>query len=71
MYKYSVRTSQRTYCTSIRNIHSLILYKEAIVVRSVHKSVKSNYQLRHVCPSVRPSVCMELLVSHWMNFHEI
>jgi hypothetical protein len=24
-----------------------------------------------ICPSVRLSVCMEQLCSHWMDFHEI
>jgi len=31
------------------------------------KSQKSDYELRHVCPSVR----MEQLSSHWTDFHEI
>jgi len=29
-----------------------------IIFRRVHKIVKSDYYLHHVCPDVRPSVCM-------------
>jgi hypothetical protein len=35
------------------------------------KTAKSDYELRHVCLSVRPSVRMEQLASHWTYFHEI
>jgi len=35
-------------------------------LRGVRKIAKNNYYFRHVCPSVR----MEQLVSHEMNFHE-
>ena len=37
----------------------------------VHKITKSDYYLRHVCLSVRPSVRMEQLGSHWTDFHKI
>ena len=37
------------------------------VFRRVRKVAKSDYQLRHVCPSVR----MEQRASHWSDFHEI
>jgi hypothetical protein len=36
-------------------------------LRSVRKIAKSDYELRHVCPSVR----VEQLGSHWKDFHEI
>ena len=32
---------------------------------------KSDYLLCHVCLSVRPSVRMEQLDTHWTDFHEI
>jgi len=32
---------------------------------------KSDYLLLHVCPSSRPSVCMEQHGSHWTDFHDI
>jgi len=35
------------------------------------QNCKSGEQLRHVCSSVRLSVHMEQLGSHWKNFHEI
>jgi hypothetical protein len=35
------------------------------------KIAKRDYQICHVCPSVRPSICMEQLGSHWTDFHEI
>ena len=42
--------------------------------RRVREIAKSDYYLRHVCPSVclyvRPSVRIEWLGSHWTNFHE-
>ena len=38
-----------------------------IIIMYVRKTAKSNYQLRHV----RPSVSTEQLDSHWANFHEI
>ena len=37
------------------------------VLGRFRKISKSDYQLRHVCLSVR----IKLLVSHWVNFHEI
>jgi len=37
------------------------------IFRHVRKITKSNNYLRHVCPSVH----MEQLGFHWMNFHEI
>jgi hypothetical protein len=37
------------------------------VLRRVHKIAKSDYQLRHVCLSVR----MEELGPHGIDFHEI
>ena len=38
------------------------------VVRRVRKIAKSDYQFRHVCPSVRP---MQQFGSHWADLHEI
>jgi hypothetical protein len=39
-------------------------------LRRFHKFVKSDYQLHHVCPSVRLSVHMEQLGFHWTYFRE-
>jgi hypothetical protein len=36
--------------------------------RRVHKISKSHYEVRHVCPSVRPPVRLEQLGSNWMIF---
>jgi len=41
------------------------------VFSCVRKLAKSDYLLRHVFPSVRPSVRMEKLGSHEKDFHEI
>ena len=38
--------------------------------RRVHKIAKSDYEVRHVCPSVRPSVRLEPLGSKWMIFNK-
>jgi len=43
---------------------------EIFLFRRVRKIAKSDYQLRHVCLSLRPSVRMEQLISHWTDFHE-
>ena len=37
----------------------------------VWKMAKNDYQLRHVCLPVHPSVPMEQPGSRWMDFHEI
>jgi hypothetical protein len=39
--------------------------------RRVCKTARSNYYLRHVCLSVRPSALMEQLSSHCTDFHQI
>jgi hypothetical protein len=39
--------------------------------RRVRKIAKSDYHLHHVCPSVRLSVQMKQLGSHWTDFNEI
>lgn len=39
--------------------------------RGVHKIDESDYKLRHVCTSLRPSVRMDRLASHRMDLHEI
>ena len=51
-----------------------MIYKEAkkqnihfTIFRRIRKIAKSDYQLRHVCPSVR----MEQLGSNWTDFDEI
>jgi hypothetical protein len=41
------------------------------IFRRVHKNAKSDYELRHVCLSVRPTVHMEYLGSHWMDLYGI
>ena len=38
-----------------------------LIFRRVGEIAKSDYQLRHIRPSVR----MEQLISHWTDFHEI
>jgi hypothetical protein len=48
--------------------HILIAQKwHYTIFRRVRKIAKSDYKLRHVCPSVR----MQQLGSHWTNFREI
>jgi len=47
-----------------------IVIQTMTVFMSVREIVKSDYLLRHVCPSVHPSVRMEQLGSHWPDFHE-
>jgi hypothetical protein len=49
--------------------HNLILLSmyEQIFFRRIRKIAISDYQLRHVCLSVR----MEQVGSHWTYFHEI
>ena len=37
----------------------------------VREIAKSDYQLRGVCPSVRPSFRLEQLGSHWTDFYLI
>ena len=44
---------------------------DAALLGLLAKLQKSDYYLRHVCLSVRPSVRMEQLCSHWMDFHVI
>jgi len=46
---------------------NVMLFLVLNVFRRVRKFVKSDYQLRHVCPSVH----MEQLGFHWTDFHEI
>ena len=41
------------------------------VFSHVPKIAKGDYYRRYVSPPVRPSVRMEQLCSHWMDFHEI
>lgn len=36
--------------------------------RRVHKIAKNDYEVRHACPSVPPSVRLEQLGSNWMIF---
>jgi len=45
-------------------------YFYIIIIMRFRKIAKSDYYLRHVCPSVRPSIRMEELGSLWMDFHE-
>jgi len=39
--------------------------------RRLRKIAESENSLRNMCPSVRPSVCMEQLCSHWTDVYEI
>jgi len=41
------------------------------IFRHIRRIAKSDYWLRHVCSSVRPSTSMEQLGSHWTDFHEV
>ena len=41
------------------------------VFSRIRKIAENYYQFRHVRLSVRPSVRMQQLGSHWMDFHEI
>jgi hypothetical protein len=58
-------------------IHSLQSRREAVRICNIkryghgRKIAKSDYLLRHVRLSVRLSVCMEQLDSHWTDVHEI
>ena len=59
---------------SLESFESLVFALENVftvgrelVFRRVHKTSKSDCQLRHVCPSVH----MEQLCSHWTVFHEM
>ena len=52
--------------------HKCIVWTKCIILfKRVYKSRKSDHQLRHVCLTVRPSVHMEQLGSHWTDFLEI
>jgi len=57
---------------SVQRNHSIGLQQ---IFRRVRKIAKSDYSLRHVCPSVRPCVCasvrMEQLNSHCTAFYKI
>ena len=58
------------YFTYWTKMWFLPLYFEIFLFRCVRKIAKSDYQLRHVCLSLRSSVRMEQLISHWTYFHE-
>jgi len=44
--------------------------QHSVIFRHVYKISKSDYYLRHVCPSDRTPAHVELR-SHWTDFHEI
>ena len=50
--------------------HQTVWCEYQLVCRCAHKIVKSEY-LSLSCLSVHPPVHMELLGSHWTDFHEI
>ena len=56
-------------------VRTVSLNKFIIIFRRIRKITKSEYYLRPVCLSVRPSVFlsvrMEQLGSHWAAFYEI
>jgi len=51
------------YQTKHRHLQKTEVYMHA------RRSVKSNYQLHHVCLSICPPVYTEQLGSHWTDFH--
>ena len=57
----------------LARLRGLILSPKRILVifRHIRKIAKREYQLRHVWLSVRPSIRMEYLGSHWREFREI
>jgi len=44
---------------------------KTVIFRQVRKIAESDNELRHVCPSVRLSLRVEQLGSHWTDFLEI
>ena len=50
---------------------SFLIFIADLFIRRVRKIAKSDYQLRHVCLSVRLAVPMEQSFSHWTDLHEI
>jgi len=62
-----------TLCTNRINLTQIYIMRR-VHFRRVCKIAKSDYQLRHVCPTVLSSVCLSAwkkLVSYWMEFNEI
>jgi hypothetical protein len=57
------RSSQE--CSLLNQLHM----KYCFHFRRVCKIAKSDYQLRHLCLSVRPSLGMKHLGSQWTDFH--
>jgi len=53
----------------IKKRHLTLLF-HGTVLKTLCKTVKSDYKLHHACLSIRPSV-MEQLGSHCKDFHEI
>jgi len=66
---HSTTTKPNCYCSQQQTQLRALLCKGTVIVdfRRVRKIAKSDYQLRHVRPSVR----MEQFRSHWTDFHEI
>ena len=59
-------------CSIIFGFHGLKLMRNSLAnFRRVSEIARSEYQLLHVCPPVRPSVLLELLGSHWTDFNEV
>jgi hypothetical protein len=54
----------------IKRTDQYILYEMWTYFRRIRQIAKSGYYLLHVCPSIRLSVLMEQLCSHWTNFYE-
>jgi hypothetical protein len=77
MLKVSNTIQQLKYDSFIINcnnkLNTFIKLKYDCFIRRFRKSSKNDCKLRHVRPSVLPFVCpsvrMEQLDSHWMNFH--
>jgi len=61
---------RRAKCVS-RIILSSVALPDLRHFRRVRKFAKSDYWLRHVRPSIRLSVRMKQLDSHWTDFHKI
>ena len=55
--------------TLCENYYEILIRR--LILSAFAKLWKTTMKLSHICPSVRPSVRMEQLGSHWTNFHEI
>ena len=66
---FRIRISERVKIETL--VYSKLEYCCSLIFKRVRKIPKSDLTSLYVCPSVRPSVRMEQLVSHWTDFHEV